>query len=255
MGPARRSLILALSGVAAAGLYLGVSAPTFSRGGSGAVLFDGMAPPPRYRWLHPPRALARDNQPPSSGRGAIVLAGGASRMAFVPTDDAQALISFAPGAVLVRRGETQVSVAVVPRDPASIGAPPAGLRFDGNAYEFRGTYSSSQAPLALRKPVSIILRYASGASHILRSAGSTWTVVSSADFPAAMQRTAEVTAMGVYVVAAPSDLPFVRRPTGWRYAIGGSVLIIAAALFWIAWVGSRCRGRSRPARKTRGIRA
>jgi len=249
-GPGRRGLLLALSGVAAAGLYLGVSTRTLSQGGIGAVLFDGMAPPSRYRWVRPPAALARDNQAPSSGAGTVMFAGSASQLAFVYTGDAQALITFAPNAVMTHPGDASVAVTVIPRDPAAIAAPPVGLRFDGNAYEFHAAYSSSRTPAVLRRPVSIILRYASGASQLLRSTGSTWTVVPSADFPAAMQRTAEVDGLGVYVVAAPGDLPFVRQPFWWLYAAGGSVVLVSTGLIlWITRSGRRRHRKGHPGRK------
>jgi hypothetical protein len=173
-----------------------------------------------------------------------------SQAVLAYTADGQALVSFAPNAVAGRPGETTVNIRITPLDPATLAGPPPGLRFDGNAYEIRAVYASSGAPAGLRRSVSIVLRYATGATQVLEYRGSTWRPVASVDFPAALQRTAEVSVPGAFVVAAPEALPYVHRTSPWIYGgIGAVGLALGALIVWTIRTGRARRRRDSAGRR------
>ena len=61
-------------GVGVATLYLAVAAAGFRSGAVPVrILFDGVAPPPPYRWARPPEELAGGNQAPEVGMGTVSL--------------------------------------------------------------------------------------------------------------------------------------------------------------------------------------
>jgi hypothetical protein len=246
--------VLVLCGIAAAAAYVGVAVWAYRLPGRlPRVLYDGLAPPARYNWVRPPAPLAAGNYAAASGLTTLEFNGMVSPAVLAYTADGQALVSFAPNAVAARPGEATVNIWITPLDPATLAAPPAGLRFDGNAYEIRAVYASSGAPAVLKRPVSVILRYATGATQILHLTGSTWRPVASVDFPAALQRTLEVNSLGVFVAAAPADLPYVHRVSLWIYAgIGAGALGLGALIMWTIRAGrSGRRGDSAGRRRKR----
>jgi hypothetical protein len=155
--------------------------------------------------------------------------------------------------VVAQPDEAAADARIRPLDPDALAPPPPGLRFDGNAYEIHAVYRSARTPVVLRRPVPIILRYATGATQVLRFSGATWTPVTSTDFPAALTRTFDAPTLGVFVTAAPAELPYVHRTPLWMYAgVGTAVLGILALVVWSIRTG-RVRRRSDPAvRKRRG---
>ncbi len=131
-------------GVGVAALYLAVAAAGFRSGAVPVrILFDGVAPPPPYRWARPPQELAGGNQAPEVGTGTVSLDATGSVPASATTGDGQATVNVAGRAIPGERGEGSAVVRISPLDPASIGPPPQGLRFDGNAYRIEITYASS----------------------------------------------------------------------------------------------------------------
>lgn len=190
------------------------------------VFYDGFVPPPPYRWVRPPASLAAENRLPQAGAGTITLTEGESEYASVATGDGQAIVVFGLGALAPSPRESAVRITLAPLDPATINPAPAGLRFDGNAYRIDGTYARSQRPVTLRKPATLVLRYPSTGTQILRLTESTWTALRSTTFHMSLQTLADSDRLGVFIAAAPAGGPaaFLARSSG------GAVLALGAAL-------------------------
>ncbi len=183
----------------AALLYVGVVAlyPVPIR-----LVYDGLAPLPPYRWVHPPGERARDNHPPLPGTGTITFGPLGSRPAEVATGDDQALVTFPEGVIPLRAGETSVRVAITPLDPAAVAPPPGGQRFDGNAYRMEAIYATSAVTAALAGTVTVVLRYPVHATLILRSMDPAWKALPTTRFDASQQVLANSDVLGIFVAAA-----------------------------------------------------
>ncbi len=203
-------------------------------------LYDGVAPPLPYRWIHPPANLAAGNQAPEPGTGTITFAPDGSASASVLTNDAQAGLIFSRGGVAPRPGVTSARASIVPVDPNSVAPPPPGLRFDGNAYRMEARYSTGE-PVALLRPVTPVLRYPVHATVLLRSDGRGWVPLDgSKRVEESLQVFARSDQLGVFVAAGPAG----PAGTPWiAYAAGGAGVIAAAAAFLLA----RRRARRRRA--------
>ncbi len=166
------------------------------------VLYDGFVPPPPYRWVRPPAALAAENQSPQGGAGSIALTAGGSEYASVATGDGQAVIIFPLDGIAPSGGESAARITLLPVDPAMINSAPSGLRFDGNAYRIEGAYVNARRPVMLRKPVTIVLRYPSTGTRVLRSTGPAWTVLRSTAYHMSLQTVAESDRLGIFAAGA-----------------------------------------------------
>jgi hypothetical protein len=205
------------------------------------ILYDGFVPPPPYRWVRPPAAAAARNQRPEAGAGLITFAAEGSEYASVATGDGQAIAIFGPSALPPSAGESAVRVTLAPLDPATIHPSPAGLRIDGNAYRIDATYLQSQRPVALRKPVTIVLRYPSTGTQILRSTESAWTALRSTAFHMSLQTLADSDRLGIFAAAAPAGGP--------AAILGGqskaAPLVLGTVLAVLVGFLLRCRARPR----------
>ncbi len=195
------------------------------------LLYDGLVPLPAYRWVHPPASRARDNKPALPGTGTIAI-GPPSKAVEVATDDDQALVTFAEGAVAPRPGDSSVKVEVVPLDPVAVAPAPGARRFDGNAYRIEATYIPSGAPAVLASPVTVVLRYPVHATLFFRLTGSAWEPLSPQVFTGSQQILANTDRLGVF---APGTLYNARsaapRGGGTTFAgVGAAVagLLVAA---------------------------
>jgi hypothetical protein len=168
------------------------------------LLYDGLVPLPPYRWVRPPASRARDNRPALSGAGIIAI-GPTSRATEVVTDDDQALVTFAEGAIAARPGETSVKVAIVPLDPVTVAPAPGARRFDGNAYRIEAAYAASGSPAVLASPVTIVLRYPVHATLFLRFAGPGWEPLPPQVFTGSQQVLANTDRLGVFAAATMSN--------------------------------------------------
>ena len=208
-------------GVGVATLYLTVAAAGVRSGAVPVrILFDGVAPPPPYRWARPPEELAGGNQAPEVGTGTISLDAAGSTPASATTGDGQATVNIAGRAIPDEPGEGSAVVRVTPLDPASIGPPPSGLRFDGNAYRIEITYASSGKPVELRRPLTVALRYATGGTSIVRSLGGGWAALPATRFAGNLHLlVASTETAGAFAAAAPQDLPYRLRTPWWWYVL------------------------------------
>ncbi len=196
-------------GVAVAAVYFAAAAyPTGApwTGGPAVpvrVIYDGMMPLPPYQWVRPPANFPHENKPPEAGAGTVRLTASGSDSGAITTGDDQAAVLFARDAIASRLGETVVKVTIRPLDPATVGPPPADMTFDGNAYLIEAVYSTSQAPVQLRKPATVALRFPAIGTQVLRWNGSAWIALRSTAIPPAMQDVADSDALGIFVPAAP----------------------------------------------------
>ncbi|MGH2829985.1 MAG: hypothetical protein ACRDJM_05830 [Actinomycetota bacterium] len=254
-------------GVAIVTAYLVAAAVTL---GSGRLplrpFFEGTAPPAAYRWVKPPAGLAAKNRPPEPGEGVVKLGKKGSESGNVTTNDGQALIAVAEGSFKRTAGETEVKITLKPIDAATLGPPPKGLNYDGNAYRFSAAYTKSGKPAeigATKCPVgaqpkvcpTIVMRYAFGATGMYQRKGSSWTKVEGATpTPQGLQIFAESPVLGTFVAVGPPRAETAPPSRVGDYiAIGlGAVAIVGAVLL------SRSKGirrRWRRWRKTRAVRA
>lgn len=194
---------LAWGGLAAA-LYLAGALWTAGGLWPVRVLYDGFVPPPPYRWMRPPAWAAAQNQRPQAGAGSIGFTADGSEYASVATGDGQAIAIFGPNAFVPSPGESAVRVTLAPLDPVAIGPAPAGLQVEGNAYRIDGTYVRSQRPVVLRKPATVVLRYPSSGTQMLRFAGPAWTVLGTRSFHMSLQMLADSDRLGIFAAAAPA---------------------------------------------------
>jgi hypothetical protein len=173
----------------------------------GRMLYDGLLPQPPYRWVRPPAARRGDNEPPQPYTTFLPLTAGGSVPAEFATDDLQATLTLPGNVVEPRPGETKARVTLTPLDPEALAPPPAGRRFDGNAYRMAAVYEGSGAPVELRGPVTVVLRYAAHATTILRlkKTGDTvaWIRLPTTVFTGSQENLARSDTLGVFVVSNP----------------------------------------------------
>jgi hypothetical protein len=221
------------SGLLTAGLYLAVAALSF-RHGPGIIrpVFDGLAPPPPYRWVDPPRELAEDNIPARGGGGTVEFGPTGSVAKSITTGDGQASVIFPAGSLAPRPDQPSVRVEIEPEDPDSIAPPPSRLFFDGNAYEVGAIYAPSGEPVVLTgtDKVQIVLRYPRHATRMLRWNGSAWEILETTTVSQSLQLLANIPDVGTFVAAGPpqSDALPPEVTPWWAYAAAGGGLLLVS---------------------------
>ncbi len=221
-----------IGGLLAAGLLVAavLSLPGPAR--LGRALYDGVSPLPPYQWVHPPRELARDNRPPEPSRATRDLDPAGRSPGAVATGDAQCTVIFNDGAVAAGSPGSTLTVAITPLDPASLAPPPAGMRFDGNACRFDAVYGKSDVVPQYRRPVTVILRYATGGTAIVRvvSAGqSAWQPIRTVRYAGHLHLlVADVAALGTFAPVAPANSPYARETPWAGYAVAAALALFVA---------------------------
>lgn len=243
-------------GLAAAGSYLLVAAVLFASGRPVLPLFDGLAPM-TYRWVDPPPDFETGNQEPLPGRTRVPLEEGSA--ITVITDDGQAQLSILTEDVVFPEGQRAAVGTLTALDPSTFGPPPAGLRFDSNAYEAEVVYVPSEEPLELAEGdpdddppgATILLRYAAHATRLARwdEATGSWTFLESTLLRGTLQIYSPSTELGVFVALGPRDTAPQEEGGFWPrwvlYAAAGLVVIAAVELY-LRW---RRKPRSRAKRR------
>lgn len=238
MNPQRRRVgnlrVLAL-GIAAGACYLAAGTLVWPAVPL-KILYEGEAPPLPYRWVHPPANLPEPNQPPTPGSGTIALTPTGSQSASVLTDDGQAAIILRFGAIAPRDGASSVTVRIIPLDPATLPAPPPGMRFDGNAYRMDAVYDTG-GPITLRTSATPVLRYPKHATVLLRFSGSGWTSLETHVVGGSLQLFGPTDTLGTFVAAAPPTA----APAPWAtYApVAAAIAGVLAALVALILVRRR----------------
>jgi hypothetical protein len=215
-------------------------------------LLDGFAPPPPYRWVRPPPALAASNKPPSRGRAVVRLTASGSEVTAVATDDGQAnLLLLGAGAVPSSPGQRSVTITLQPLDPATLGPVPAGLLVVGNAYRVRAVYQPSGTPVTLGGGTTVALVYpllsvpvSSPFAYIVLTSkdGMTWTRQPSHAAPAVHQVTAPLGGGSYAVVAVPPGHAG-QAAARHRVVLIGLAVAVLLATVAVAWLGRRLATR------------
>ena len=208
-------LVVAVCGSVALGLLAGIP------------LFDGLAPPPAYRWVHPPPELRAGNRAPASVSATVPLTGTGSAAALVSTPDDQVQVSIPAGAFPPSAGQSALEVDVQPLDPARVPAPPAGTAIQGNAYRITVAYVTSGATPTAVQPVDVTLRYPVDATSVILSDGAGWQVLPTTLESAALAVDATTTRFGIVAAAGTSVTSRPRRTPAWAYAAAGAALLAA----------------------------
>src|SRR5687768_3192779 len=168
-----------LAGAALAAIYVAVVAATMvATDRPVRPLFDGLVPPPPYRWVNPPPG-AGFNTKPERDVVSVPLTPAGSELAGPSAVNGQVVLNLPEGAVPPRSGASAARITVTPLDPNRLGALPEGLTPAGNAYEIRVRYGPSGGTLAvLAVPGNIILATPEPASVLLFSSdGRAWETI------------------------------------------------------------------------------
>src|SRR5437660_1480006 len=128
-------LVVAACGSVALGLLVGIP------------VFDGLAPPPAYRWVRPPSELRAGNRAPASVSASVPLTESGSAAAVVSTPDDQVQVTIPAGAFPPAAGQNALRVDIQPLDPAQVPPPPAPAAGSGRQ-EGQATGRLIVAPMA-----------------------------------------------------------------------------------------------------------
>jgi hypothetical protein len=234
-------------GVLAAGLYILSALVVQSSGHPVFPLFDGFGPPSPYRWVTPPPEARPNNEPPLPGTGEVTLKGRIQNF-FVTTEDGQAALSGTSDMWARPPKQQAVEVTLTPLDGQTLGPPPRGLRFDGNAYDVEASYKpSGDEALLSGDKVQMILRYPRRASVVLRWNGTAWRRLTSFVIRPSLQVYAEIQELGTFVAAGPPPRVHRRSILPWiAYGGAGLAVVGAGVAFFLQQRAKTRKRRKRP---------
>ena len=223
--------------MAAAGLLVGAALAVPGPARLNRGLYDGISPMPPYQWARPPRELARDNRPPQPGRAVLDLDAAGRSPGSVATGDGQCTVIFNDGAVAAAPNDRTLVVTITPLDPAAVAPPPPGMRFDGNACRFEAVYGGSGAAPRYRRTLTLVLRYASGGTEIVRAvpgAPPAWQPLKTIRYAGHLHLlVGDIASLGTFASVAPAGTPYV-QPVPWGVygaaaaAAGGAIALAMA---------------------------
>jgi len=200
----------------------------------GRNLYDGVTPLPPYQWVHPPRELARDNRPPEPGRATRDLDPSGRSPGAVATGDAQCTVILNDGSIAAGPLGTTITVTITQLDPATIGPPPPGMRFDGNACRFDAVYGKGGAVPRFTRPVTVVLRYATGGAQIVRvssGGGAAWQPTHTVQYAGHLHLlVADVTTLGTFAPVAHAGTPYSQGTPWTAYAAAAAAVVVFVAL-------------------------
>jgi len=156
-------------GLGLAGMYLVAAVATLVMSDRPfRPLFDGLAPPLPYRWVNPPKEMARDNVAPVGAGREVPLGPDGSPFVNVTPDDGQLILLLEEKAVAPLSPYTAIAVAVTPVDVFTLGPLPPAMTPQSNAYQVQVTYQPSGPPVIdYQGGTSAIALVAAGASDAL----------------------------------------------------------------------------------------
>jgi len=238
-------------------LYVLAVTGTLPFGHNMRPLFEGIGPPPAYRWVKPPPSFASGNVPPAPNDTDVTLTPTGSQQSGAQSEDNQLVLNLAPNAVPSHPPDTSVRIHVEPLDPGTVGAVPAEFRPNGNAYRVTMTYQPSRTPVTtVTAPGNILLTVPLPAAGLLFSGdGRTWTNVGKQTVPGQPIVGGPFSATGWYLGATHAQTPSSGGGGGSSGVIIVAVLVgvIALALGLFPLVRKRVRGTSakkaRPAKR------
>lgn len=214
-------------------------------------LFDGAGNVVPYRWVQRPWYVpASYNVEPRPNRATVSLEGLTSPLSGLTSQDSQLVLNFPAGAFPTRPGATRVVVAMTPVDPATLGATPAGLRPDGNAYRVEMAYQPSggavQETAVAGNAVVIVPEQGDAVLH--SADGRTWESLPTQLLGDPTTLGTSFTRAGYYLGA--TSQPEVPEPPG--SGKGGVVagVAVAAAVALLVGFGPAAARRRRPSRRS-----
>jgi hypothetical protein len=223
-------------------------------------ILDGLAPPPLYRWVDPPPALASTNKPPSAGRSVIALdpTKGSAATVF-STRDFQASLALGQGAIAPHGQDTQVQLVMTPFAPKPDASLPPGMQIAGNVVQVTATYEPSGASVGdLRTRGELGLVYpllfqgVGFTDAMLRSTDErSWSALQSDDAIAQQSVHAAVGRLGFFAVGQ-SPVGATSPPSASNGSRSGSIVVgILAALVLLGAVWFLRRRSPPPSAGTR----
>jgi len=224
----------------------------------GTPLLDGSAPPPPYRWVRPPAAVAASNQQPTPGSFTLGFdSRGRLKGAALATPDGQVTVIVPSGAIAASAGQRSVELTVDPLAPSAASSAPGSLVLLGNVVRVRATYRPGGGPARLVRPIEVVVSYPfvasdSGEHLLLESAtGSIWTRVKATDHVGTAQLVGPMRSLGYVAAAGVRATRATSSPAGpASQGIPIAIVVVAAVLVLLIIVivaGGRDGGR-RPRR-------
>jgi hypothetical protein len=203
-------------------------------------VLDGLAPPPLYRWIEPPPALASTNQRPSAGRFDIQLSPTkGSAPGVFSTKDFQFRLALGLGAIPARQGDTSILLTATPLSPDPNAQIPQGMQIAGNVMRVRATYQPSGTPVDRFSPPGelglvypLLFQGVGFTDTVLRSDdGRSWTALESDDAVAQQSVHASVDGPAYFAVGqTPSSSPTAAPASTGSKSIPVVVAILAVLL-------------------------
>lgn len=239
----RRTLRL---GVGLAAVYLAVVAATMAVTGRPVLpLFDGLTPPPPYRWVNPPPGYGF-NVKPERTEATVALTDAGSALAGPTGVNGQVVLNLPDRAIPPHRPDTAVKITFTPLDPTRLGPLPPGLVPDGNAYEIRMSYRpSGRAVTDLAVAGNVILSTPEPASVLVFSGdGHGWQTIETQRVGGPDAVGSAFGRAGHYVAAIPGRTTPPARPSTWLVT-GRRILIVILAAALVVNLAARARQRRR----------
>ncbi len=171
-------------------------------------VLDGLAPPPPYRWVSPPPALAAANQPAESADLDVPIANGVSTVGVFLTPDSQAAVLLQQGAVPLPPGTTKATFRLHALAPPAGAVLPPGVDILGNVYRIDIVVDTSAPSTAILTPAQVALVYPAQAGPakrhvVLRSDdGTTFQELGGNDNPVAQQVVVDSSSLGYFAIGA-----------------------------------------------------
>jgi hypothetical protein len=191
-----------------------------------------------YRWVNPPSEVAAANTPPLSRQADLPAQRDRLLATDVWTGDLQATLALSE-TMLPARDRVAVSIAITPLDAAGLGAVPAPLSADGNAYDIALRDGDEDVgPLAT--PGRVILDVPHQATAVLFSPdGTRWTRLTPTATSASQ---VEATFGGPGFYLAATDHSLLGAPNG-SSGMSGPLLAALVVLPVLACAGLVLLGR------------
>ena len=209
--------------------------------------YDGFAPPAPYNFVNPPAQVKATNKPPLAGSATVKVINNVVQPASAFTQDAQAQLSWVPGAFDPPSdgGSLVVGIKPVTSPPPN----PSSFTLVSNVYQFTANSKlAKEANLALtfsdQLPTPSSLYHADDAGH--------WTAVVSNQSSSVFVISARVTQLGYYAagydnVAAAGSSARVGGGSQWLpIAVALLILVVILAGIPLAVVRRRSGGGGSP---------
>ena len=230
-----------------AAAYVAVVVVTMvATGRSVAPLFDGLTPPPPYRWVKPPPGYGL-NVGARPTEASLPLTDAGSVLAAPTGVNGQVVLDLPDHAIPGHQRDNAVKITFTPLDAGRVGTLTPGLVPDGNVYQIRMSYRpSGEAITDLTVPGNVILSTPEPASVLLFSAdGHRWETMDTQRVGGPDAVGGPFRRAGRYVAAIPGRTAPRPHSPKWL-ATGRGILIGVLALALVANLAARARQGRHP---------